>query len=84
MSAPGADVVSHMECWQCEAEEGRRAAGEESTVRIAVCHHCGKPLCQEHWKFVVDDAFSRETTADPPKAYHCSACWPHPGGPQVV
>lgn len=37
-------------CWKVETETGK--------INImAVCHHCGKPLCQQHRILIVDDAF---------------------------
>ena len=58
------------ECGVCDAVEGR------DNVKVdAVCHHCGKPLCQKHQKFhFVDDAFSINDTPVNRQAYHCEAC----------
>lgn len=36
-----------------------RVKTEKGTVNvIAMCHHCGKPLCQQHRILILDDAFS--------------------------
>lgn len=35
----------------------------------AVCHHCGKPLCQDHRIEILDEVFSSDC-----KAYHCEEC----------
>jgi hypothetical protein len=84
MTEPDTDVAGRWECWECAAVEGPRGAGEDATVQIAVCHHCGKPLCQEHWTFVADNAFSRESPVDVPMAFHCSTCWTNHGDPRAV
>lgn len=42
----------------------------------ALCHHCGKPLCdeREHCAFeLADPAFS--ALDGPVRAVHCKACW---------
>ncbi|MDJ0729256.1 MAG: hypothetical protein QNJ33_04610 [Crocosphaera sp.] len=31
---------------------------EDEVKVVAMCHHCGKPLCQQHRFLIVDDAFS--------------------------
>ena len=44
-----------------------------SNAGIAVCHHCGKPLCKDEKcliKLKKDDIFSTSTTA-----YHCNDCF---------
>jgi hypothetical protein len=41
---------------------------------IAVCHHCGKPVCGTDSVVIADDAFD---TGDPPSgraAVHCRGC----------
>lgn len=51
-----------MECGVCGAPAG------------IVCHHCGKPLCRDHWKKIVDDAFADVEGLTGRDAYHCEDC----------
>lgn len=52
---------------KCEAADELRPG-----TAISLCHHCGKPLCEEHgWIVAADDAFA--TTAPRP-AMHCREC----------
>lgn len=39
-----------------------------------VCHHCGKPLCEEHAVVVEDDALSDREGPVSDKAAHCEDC----------
>ena len=38
----------------------------------AVCHHCGRPLCEKHQVKIRDGAFS--STHRIAEAYHCGSC----------
>lgn len=59
------------ECAECnEPEHG-------SFVVDAVCHHCGKPLCQKDQIIIYDDAFSAEDGPIDRKASHCRECQRH-------
>jgi len=40
-------------CAECGAIDSQ----DQVNVKV-VCHHCGKPLCDEHCVWIVDDAFS--------------------------
>jgi hypothetical protein len=47
----------------------------------AVCHHCGKPLCEEHEVVLTDDALAEYDPAPaelkrtlPDDAVHCEDC----------
>jgi hypothetical protein len=45
-----------------------------------VCHHCGKPVCKQCDKEMVDHQFARPTWRKAyPKAHHCPDCY-HPSG----
>lgn len=57
------------ECGECGAVEGK----DKITVD-AICHHCGKPLCQKHRIQIVDDAFSSDDEPVSREAYHCDEC----------
>jgi len=56
--------------WQC-AE--CNASGSDAKVEV-VCHHCGKPLCQNDRVELLDDAFSDEPGDVPRFAFHCREC----------
>ena len=57
------------ECAECGAVEGKDGVKIE-----AMCHHCGKPLCQKHRLRVADEAFSSDSTPISRAAYHCDEC----------
>lgn len=49
-----------------------RCAVCNNDAASVVCHHCGKPLCNDnkcHFKVINDNAFSNST-----KAFHCREC----------
>jgi hypothetical protein len=56
------------ECGECSQRE------RDGLTISAICHHCGKPLCEKHRKRVVDDAFARESSQEPVSAFHCETC----------
>jgi hypothetical protein len=59
--------------WECA--ECSRQETENGEVRIsAVCHHCGKPLCQKDRTQVIDDAFSVDHSPAGRLAFHCRPC----------
>lgn len=58
--------------WECG--DCRRVEKKPEIIIDAVCHHCGKPLCQEHRKEIVDDAFSNCAGPVSQVAYHCDEC----------
>lgn len=64
-----------VECAECNAAEdlGSAENKRDAVVIDAVCHHCGKPLCQHHRIAVADPAFAG-TRWSQPSAYHCAAC----------
>lgn len=58
------------ECAECNSRET-----DSGTVRInAVCHHCGKPLCQKDRTQIIDNAFSSEHGPAGRSAFHCRPC----------
>lgn len=56
-------------CAVCGAVDGR-----DKAVVNAVCHHCGKPLCDKHQIVVRDSAFGHEDDDPPVWAIHCKDC----------
>jgi hypothetical protein len=56
------------ECGECSGVDGK----EGVTIK-AICHHCGKPLCQKHQVIIVDDAFSG-SAKEGARAIHCDEC----------
>jgi hypothetical protein len=87
MNQSETEAAGRMECWQCGEPEGVGGAGDDGAVQavqIAVCHHCGKPLCQDHWKFISDPQLGRESEVHPHKAYHCEECRKAHDGPRAV
>jgi hypothetical protein len=40
---------------------------------IAVCHHCGRPVCERHRERITDDAFGAGSSASR-MAIHCPDC----------
>lgn len=57
------------ECGECGAVDGRDGATIE-----AICHHCGKPLCQKHRRRIEDEAFSSDDKPLSRVAHHCDEC----------
>jgi hypothetical protein len=53
---------------------------ESSALPMYACHHCGKPVCQDHgWVVSADGAFNEFTGEKSPKripqpAMHCEEC----------
>jgi thymidine kinase len=73
-------VAVDLECGECTAVHGRLVEGTNQVARVnAVCHHCGKPLCQVHRLLLADEAFSRDDSGYLPTACHCSECRRLPG-----
>jgi hypothetical protein len=70
-------------CGECRRTHGERETGNggpEIEVEVnALCHHCGKPLCNRETDsgscqfWVPDDAFSIEDDSLP-VACHCREC----------
>lgn len=58
--------------WRC-AECGRAEQGRKVVIN-AVCHHCGKALCREHQRHVLDEAFHGHSGSAPSSAIHCQEC----------
>ena len=56
------------ECAECHIPEG------QGTRIDAVCHHCGKPLCQEDRVVFADNAFAVSARTAGAEAVHCRAC----------
>jgi hypothetical protein len=51
-----------------------RNHGCKGTAKF-VCHHCGKPICSQCDKEMLDDQFaSLSWHKFPPKAHHCPKC----------
>jgi hypothetical protein len=69
------DAIVGWECAECN---------DQSQKPVAVCHHCGKPLCAKDLVVIFDDAFAavprkaRRKAAVPRKArreaVHCRNC----------
>jgi DNA-directed RNA polymerase subunit RPC12/RpoP len=61
-------------CGECGAIEGKDRVPvnlEEHTVDVyAICHHCGKLLCQKDRVLIKDDDFDGTMV----EAYHCEEC----------
>lgn len=56
-------------CGNCGAAEDRKGG-----TRIDwVCHHCGKLLCKDCQRQIIDGAFA-STGDTPPRARHCADC----------
>ncbi len=53
-------------------EECRKTEPEIKVV--AVCHHCGKPLCGDDAIGLRDPAFAAKAGQSPPAAAHCPPC----------
>jgi hypothetical protein len=59
--------------WECAECNGRET--DNSTIKInAVCHHCGKPLCQKDRIQIIDEAFSADDGLAGRFAVHCKPC----------
>jgi hypothetical protein len=57
--------------WEC----GECRQKETDVVKItALCHHCGKPLCNKHSIVILDDAFADFEGAISNIAFHCDSC----------
>lgn len=41
---------------------------------VAVCHHCGKPLCAKDLVVIFDDAFAARPKKPANEAAHCRRC----------
>lgn len=56
--------------------------GGESQIWSVACHHCGMPLCTQHAKSIIDDAFDGNATEEV-RAFHCESCLKkhHPKAP---
>jgi hypothetical protein len=50
--------------WECDCRQQEM---------FAVCHHCGKPLCETHGVVIADDAFGAGILPAG-RAVHCLAC----------
>jgi hypothetical protein len=68
--------------WECG--ECNRKEGPDQHIR-SVCHHCGKPLCDEHSVRIDDDAYSALWGPAGIVANHCSDCRArhHPRAPRT-
>lgn len=54
---------------------GVHAEWETDSRPVFVCHHCGRPVCEEHgWVVLADDAFSEAEEPMPRSAMHCPGC----------
>ena len=72
-------MADRWKCGQCDEVDGRTFRESDELVEVdVVCHHCGKPLCQRHRRFRVDDGFSRSRVPRPRSA-HCTSCQDLPG-----
>jgi hypothetical protein len=73
-------VADHWRCGQCDEAEGGTFQDSDEDVKVdAVCHHCGKPLCQRHRRLRIDEGFSRTPRARRPDSVHCTTCQYLPG-----
>jgi hypothetical protein len=54
--------------WECAECNDHRAE------TVAVCHHCGKPLCVKDLVVVFDDAFAAVPKKATGQAAHCRKC----------
>ena len=54
--------------WEC-AE-----CNDQSQKIVAVCHHCGKPLCAKDLVVIFDDAFAAVPRKARQEALHCRKC----------
>jgi hypothetical protein len=58
-------VILGWECAECS---------DQSKGIVAVCHHCGKPLCEEDLVVILDDAFAGVPRKPRHGAVHCRKC----------
>lgn len=58
-----------LQCAVCGAPENK-----DGQVLDTVCHHCGKPLCQDHRVLILDEDFANRSAPAPRHAYHCPDC----------
>jgi hypothetical protein len=56
-------------CAVCGEVDGRK-----NIVVNAVCHHCGKPLCEKHQVIVQDRDFGHDDDNPRVWAVHCKEC----------
>lgn len=56
------------ECGEC----GQKEKDDEKIN--ALCHHCGKPLCNKHSVRISDDAFADFAETVSNIAFHCDSC----------
>jgi hypothetical protein len=52
-------------CAECGAIDGQYIDGQHQANVKVVCHHCGKPLCDDHCVWIFDDAFSDRPALTP-------------------
>jgi hypothetical protein len=57
--------------WECA--ECRQKENEHIKINT-VCHHCGKPLCENDRIEILDDAFDNSNGAVSNRAFHCRSC----------
>jgi hypothetical protein len=55
------------ECAECNVREDKNS-------RIALCHHCGKPLCRGDRVEIIDIAFAGAPGRIGQVAVHCKQC----------
>ncbi len=58
-----------LECAVCGAHEG-----QNEKVLDVCCHHCGRPLCDDHRILVLDEQFANRPAPMPRTAFHCPDC----------
>ncbi len=65
-------------CGECGAIEGKEKVTVDSVeqeVKVhAVCHHCGKLLCQKDIVLAKDGDFDDDFDGKTVEAYHCKDC----------
>ena len=61
-------VRAEWECGECNRKEGPK-----NRIR-SVCHHCGKPLCDDDRVQIDDDVYSPLVSPAGSTANHCSEC----------
>jgi hypothetical protein len=61
----------HAVTWEC----GDCSRPENPDLKVQwVCHHCGKLLCNDHRRVVLDGAFAGAATSHTRMAVHCQDC----------
>jgi hypothetical protein len=55
-----------LSCFTCQAPE-------TADHPLAVCHHCGRPVCRDHRAWLLDPVF-HGLGRDWDRAVHCPAC----------